>query len=187
MDEVDTSKPLILTLPDILSEEECRQFIDRIESLNPEIAPINTLSGTRVRTETRNNDRVVFDDAPLAQMLFARVQDKVPAEIHGMILKGANERFRCYRYKPGMRFAPHKDGAFYRSEKEYSCYTFMVYLNDNFEGGQTTFVTEPEVKIRPEPGMGLIFQHPIIHEGSLVTRGIKYVARTDLIYLERTS
>ena len=36
--------------------------------------------------------------------------------------------------------------------------------------------------IEPAAGKILMFQHPIIHEGSLVTAGIKYVARTDLMY-----
>ena len=31
-------------------------------------------------------------------------------------------------------------------------------------------------------GWGLIFQHPLLHEGSEVTSGTKYVARTDLMY-----
>ena len=33
-----------------------------------------------------------------------------------------------------------------------------------------------------QTGMGLLFQHPIIHEGAEVTRGTKYVIRTDLMY-----
>ena len=49
---------------------------------------------------------------------------------------GANERFRCYRYKPGQKFAAHYDGAFERDETERSLLTFMVYLNDDFEGGR---------------------------------------------------
>lgn len=182
MIEVDKTKTFILTLPDVLTTEECAAFINRIESLKPGIAPVNTFSGTRIRTATRNNDRVIFDDEQLAKMVFTRIQNQVPGQIHGMTLVGANERFRCYRYKPGMRFAPHTDGAFYRSEGEYSCYTFLIYLNDDFDGGGTTFLTEPAITITPETGMGLIFQHPLIHEGSVVTRGVKYVARTDLIY-----
>jgi len=43
-------------------------------------------------------------------------------------------------------------------------------------------MTQPEVAIQPETGMGLLFQHPIIHEGSIVTSGVKYVARSDLMY-----
>ena len=99
-----------------------------------------------------------------------------------MQVVGANERFRCYRYKRGMRFAMHSDGAFYRSEREQSWYTLMVYLNEEFEGGNTTFFVEPEVSIRPRTGMALLFQHPIVHEGSEVTSGVKYVVRTDLMY-----
>ena len=121
MVEIDKTKPYILTVPDVLTADECELLIARIESLKPEVAPINTLSGTRVRTETRNNDRVIFDDKELAQSLLDCVQDSAPKEIHRMVLVGANERFRCYRYRSGMRFAPHTDAAFYRDEQECSC------------------------------------------------------------------
>lgn len=30
--------------------------------------------------------------------------------------------------------------------------------------------------------LGVVFQHPIIHEGAEVLSGVKYVARTDLMY-----
>jgi hypothetical protein len=62
------------------------------------------------------------------------------------------------------------------------CYTFMVYLNEEFEGGETRFFVEPEVVIKPNTGSALFFQHPIIHEGGEVHSGIKYVLRTDLVY-----
>lgn len=182
MIDLDNTKPYIIRVPGVLTADECLSLIARIESLKPDVAPINTLSGTRVRTETRNNDRVMFEDQELADMLLARVQARAPKEIHGMSLVGANERFRCYRYKPGTRFAPHTDGTFCRDERERSCYSFLVYLNGDFEGGSTTFLTTPEVSIKPETGMGLLFQHPIIHEGSVVTAGVKYVLRTDLMY-----
>jgi predicted 2-oxoglutarate/Fe(II)-dependent dioxygenase YbiX len=183
--EIDHKQPYILKVQGVLTPEECAAFIAKIESLGPEVATINTQHGAAVRTDVRNNDRVMFDDDKLAQTLLNRVRGKVPEEIHGMTLVGLNERFRCYRYKPGMRFAPHKDGAFHRNEHEQSCYSFLVYLNEGFEGGNTTFATEPEISIKPKTGMGLLFQHPIIHEGSIVTTGIKYVARTDLMYRKR--
>ncbi len=46
----------------------------------------------------------------------------------------------------------------------------MVYLNEEFEGGETVFFVEPEKSIKPRAGMGLLFQHPIIHEGAEVTK-----------------
>lgn len=182
MDKIDTSQSFIFTIRDVLSQSESAVLIDRIESLKPEVATINTMAGARVRLDVRNNDRVMFKDFELAETLFNRVQAQVPQQIHGMSLVGANELFRCYRYKPGMRFAPHADGAFVRNQNEQSFYSFLIYLNEGFEGGETTFLTEPAVSIRPETGMALLFQHPIIHEGSLVTAGVKYVARSDLMY-----
>jgi prolyl 4-hydroxylase len=119
--------------------------------------------------------------------LFERVKDRVPREIHSMILAGANERLRCYEYLPGHRFAPHSDGAFFRNEDERSWYTYIIYLNEEFEGGETVFLVEPEVVIKPRTGAGLFFQHPIIHEGALVTSGIKYAVRTDLMYRKQAT
>jgi prolyl 4-hydroxylase len=58
----------------------------------------------------------------------------------------------------------------------------IIYLNEGFEGGETIFFVEPEVVIRPRTGAGLFFQHPIIHEGAMVTSGTKYAVRTDLMY-----
>jgi len=86
-----------------------------------------------------------------------------------------NERVR-------MRFAPHADGSFVRNEQEKSFYSFLVYLNEDFDGGETTFFTEPEVSIKPQIGAGLLFQHPLLHEGSIVNSGTKYVARSDIMY-----
>jgi predicted 2-oxoglutarate/Fe(II)-dependent dioxygenase YbiX len=180
--ELDTAQPYILTVARLLSPSECRELIARIEREGPTTAPITTLQGPRLQLDVRNNERVMFDDERLAAELFNRVKERVPQEILGMRLVGANERFRCYRYQPGMRFAFHEDGAFYRDEYERSCYSFLVYLNEDFEGGNTTFFVEPEVSIRPEAGMALLFQHPIVHEGCEVTSGVKYVVRTDLMY-----
>jgi prolyl 4-hydroxylase len=128
----------------------------------------------------------MLDDTEAARGLFERVKDHAPQEIRGMVLSGINERLRCYEYQPGQRFAPHSDGAFVRQAGEQSLYTFMVYLNEDFEGGATAFLVQPEKSIKPQTGMGLLFQHPIIHEGAEVAKGVKYVVRTDLMYSARS-
>jgi hypothetical protein len=55
----------------------------------------------------------------------------------------------------------------------------MVYLNDNFQGRETTF---NDLIIGPKQGVSLIFTHHLEHEGSAVIEGIKYVLRTDIVY-----
>ena len=179
---VDDNKTYIVELSEVLSVAECRSVVGRIESLNPSLATINTATGTKINTSVRNNERVIFDDAELAEKVFADAVEHLPNEFAGRTICGANERFRCYRYKPGMRFAPHSDGSFVRNDSEMSFYTYLVYLNDEFEGGETTFFTKPEVIVKPVAGDAVLFQHPLVHEGSIVTAGVKYVARTDIMY-----
>ena len=180
--QLDLTKPLIFEIPNVLDAAECDEWIERIRAAGTEPAPINTVRGTMVNAQIRNNRRVMFDDPEWATDLFERVRDAVPQEIHGMVLVGINERLRCYEYLPGQRFAPHSDGAFYRDDFERSWYTCIIYLNEGFEGGETIFFVDPEVVIRPRTGAGLFFQHPIIHEGAVVKSGAKYAMRTDLMY-----
>lgn len=92
---------------------------------------------------------------------------------------GLNERFRFYRYDPGQQFATHMDGSFVRQNGERSLLTFMVYLNDAFEGGETVII---ETTVKPQKGMALIFQHALVHEGAVVISGRKYVLRSDVMY-----
>ena len=180
--ELDLEKPFIFELPEILSPDECELWIARIRKLGTDLATINTRTGTQVESLIRNNRRVIIDDRDSASDLFERVKEVVPLEIHGCKLIGVNERLRCYEYEQGQRFAPHLDAAFIRNDKEQSFYTFMVYLNEGFEGGETVFFVEPEVVIRPMTGMALFFQHPIIHESCEIKSGVKYALRTDLMY-----
>lgn len=177
----DPTHPLVWTVPGVLAADECAALIARIEIAGPEPAPVTTSRGPVMRPEIRNNHRVILDDAPLATGLFERVRGRVPATLHGMRVVGANERLRCYRYDPGQRFAPHFDGAFARSRDEYSLLTFMVYLNDDFEGGETDFPELGETVV-PRAGDALLFQHRVLHEGCAVTRGRKYVVRSDILY-----
>lgn len=178
---LDLAAPMIWTVPDVLDRSECRVLIARIEAAGCAPAPITTGAGFVMRPDIRNNERVVIDDRALAADLFERVVREVPGVMAGCDVVSANERFRCYRYNPGQRFAPHYDGAFVRDADEMSRLTFMVYLNDDFEGGATTFL-DPKKVITPRAGSALLFQHRLLHEGSEVTAGVKYVLRSDIMY-----
>jgi predicted 2-oxoglutarate/Fe(II)-dependent dioxygenase YbiX len=178
---LDLTAPLVWTIPEVLSREECAELIARIESNNPSSAPISTSTGFVMRPDIRNNDRTIFDDPELAAELFDRVRREVPPTLFGRVPCGANERFRCYRYDVGHKFSLHGDGAFVRSPTEGSLLTFMVYLNEGFEGGETDF-PDLETRIVPKTGMALLFQHPLLHEGCEVLSGTKYVLRSDVMY-----
>ena len=53
-----------------------------------------------------------------------------------------NETFRICKYTKGGYFFPHFDGGFDRGVYNRSIQTFMLYLNDGFEGGNTNFFRE---------------------------------------------
>ncbi|PTL85759.1 2OG-Fe(II) oxygenase [Vitiosangium sp. GDMCC 1.1324] len=178
---VQSKLPFIQTLSSVLSDAECAAMIQRIESLRPAPAPITTPRGFVMRPDIRNNDRVMFDDVALAADLFARVRHGLPPAPGPWRAVGTNERFRCYRYQPGQFFAPHRDGAFIRSPEEQSLLTLLIYLNGDCEGGETRFPFQ-EREVIPAPGMGLLFEHTLLHEGAEVRAGTKYVLRTDVMY-----
>ena len=182
-DSLDFGAPLVWTVDDLLSPEECAALIERVEALGPAAAPITTAAGFVMRPDIRNNERVIFDDAELARELFARIEGVIPPRLCGMRPVGANERFRCYRYQPGQRFARHFDGHFARDAHERSLFTFMVYLNEGYEGGTTNFYSfSKDIVATPQRGRALLFQHHLLHEGAEVTRGVKYVLRSDVMY-----
>lgn len=178
---LDPTKPLLWTIDDFCTPDECAALVDRIEAAKPEVAPITTARGFVMAPKIRNNERVVFDDADLATRLFERARAGLPESMLGRRPVGANERFRAYRYRPGQRFKAHYDGAFVRNAEEQSLVTFMVYLNEGFEGGETAFLDLERV-VTPRTGTALFFQHHLLHEGREVDTGTKYVLRTDVMF-----
>jgi len=169
----------VFTVAGVLSSDECTELVALAECHGFEIATVNTSHGAEVDRDFRNNDRVILDDQALANQLWARISSVVPALLAGRQARGVNERFRFYRYLPGQKFSWHTDGFFERENGERSLLTFMVYLNEGYEGGATEFVS---ARVVGETGMGLFFEHQLSHQGAEVAKGIKYVLRSDVMY-----
>lgn len=178
MNRVDVGRS-VFTLEKFLSKDRCAELIARAEQRGFSIATINTRHGVEVDRDVRNNDRVIVDDLALAADLWGRLRDFVPAALGGRQARGVNERFRYYRYTPGQKFSWHSDGAFVRDNGETSLLTFMIYLNDEYEGGATEFSF---AAVHGNLGMALLFEHQLSHQGAEVTRGRKYVLRSDVMY-----
>ena len=80
------------------------------------------------------------------------------------------------------------------SRRQMSRLTFLIYLNDDFEGGHTTFLLPAKDKegtlnafpVNPVRGGILVFPHGTcaapLHEGSPVLKRCKYVVRTEVEY-----
>ena len=110
---------------------------------------------------------------------------------------------------PGAEYRAHIDGAWPPSgitkedkyvydnspaeKKQSSLFTFLIYLNQDFEGGETTYFLPAAREgvlnaypVRPIMGGAAIFPHgeinATLHEGTGVRSGAKYVIRTEIEY-----
>lgn len=172
----------IWTLPGFISQQECQDLILLSEMRGFDEATVSMKSGPVMIKGLRNNYRLEYSDTRLAARLWDGLKAHLPAVLDGWEALGLNERFRFYRYEDNQRFKRHIDGRFRRSDMEESRITFMIYLNDDFKGGETAF---DEVVVKPETGTALCFIHEQKHEGRPVTEGIKYVLRTDVMYKKK--
>jgi predicted 2-oxoglutarate/Fe(II)-dependent dioxygenase YbiX len=180
----------IFTVSAIFSRDECLDLIARAESLGFEAASVRTSHGPQMMTQIRNNDRVVFQDAELANEMWERIRPFLPV-LNDQIACGVDSQLRIYRYFPGQQFKRHKDGAVTNESGQTSKLSYLVYLNDDCDGGSTTFKEYHEVNgtrekiesvVMPTTGTALLFRHERWHEGTPVASGAKYVLRTDVFY-----
>lgn len=177
-----------VTVDNVFTAEECQALIDLSEaSGNYKRALVNTGFGQQTyMKDVRNNDRWIHDNVIMAADFFSKVSSFIPATFDNMPVSCLNERLRFLRYDPKQYFKPHHDGEYTRDDNsETSRVTVQIYLNDNkLIGGETTFIgMRKNTAVYPKTGRVLLFQHDILHEGSPVISGRKYVIRTDVMYL----
>ncbi|CAF0988158.1 unnamed protein product [Rotaria sordida] len=179
---------LAFILLNVFTPEECQQWIKMTEERGYSPALINLGEQQVLMTDIRNNDRCMIDDVAMAQMIFERIKLYLPNVFEDHQLVGLNERLRFLRYDPGQKFEKHLDGTYYRNDGslERSYITIQLYLNEGFQGGETTFVhfwdSTKNVSSIPRTGMVLVFQHDLLHEGAPLRKGRKYTVRTDVMY-----
>jgi prolyl 4-hydroxylase len=86
------------------------------------------------------------------------------------------------RYRPGGEYKPHFDAI--PGFANQRTMTFLVWLNEDYEGGETHFPT-PGLKLKGRAGDGLLFRNTGLdgrrdpaagHSGLPVTRGEKMIA-----------
>lgn len=187
------------SLPAPTGIDSCEWLVDDsiLQVLSDRVRPyiqdlMSTKKGVTNTTTNTGDDAVDDDDAP-PRITFHSI----------------NPRWRFFRYGPGCVYRPHIDGSWPASRidanGDYECYstdedgtatiksfhTFLIYLNDNFEGGPTRFYIPSShglvaQGVMPRCGSVLVFSQgntaSLLHEGSAVTSGYKYVIRTDVLY-----
>lgn len=196
--------PGAFVILDLLSQAECGQIRAAAERMG--FTPDHPRS--RPAPSGIGACEWVVDDA-LLMPLYNRAKPHLPPQVGGGELVGVNARWRIFRYSDveGAVYRPHIDGSWpgsgldhngvYRHDNfgdRRSRLTFLIYLNGDAEGGSTTFYMPrgtgsglEAIAVRPVEGAVLCFPQgnsaSLLHEGSAVHRGVKVVARTDVLYL----
>lgn len=168
------------SVDNILSESECNELIQRSTVL--EKSSFATI---------RNNSRGKFVDKELSTKIFDKLKDLVPQQFDDWKLSRARSSMFLINYLPGGFFKPHYDGGHrcYMKDhvNEVSEFTFVIYLNESFDGGCTCFYDLPdhkgELKIKPQVGRAVVFpQRETKHRGEEVENGEKWILQGMLMY-----
>mmetsp|Transcript_32492 Transcript_32492/g.55359 ORF Transcript_32492/g.55359 Transcript_32492/m.55359 type:complete len:275 (+) Transcript_32492:135-959(+) len=193
-------------LRNFLSHEECENIIEQAERIG--------LEDCGYSRRIRKTDRVAAHSLELAQMMMERVKpfvgpfdlkttkgpDWYPEGIpHSMppykwYPTEINPTFRICRYERGCFFFPHHDGGYCKDDSHQSIQTFMIYLNDDFDGGTTRFYNQLQHHYKkpdpnnliysyiPRKGDALVFNSQITHDGEILSSGQKYILRSEIMY-----
>lgn len=171
----------LFVIENFLSDSECNDLINQSEKIGYEEAMVQTGENSQsLLKSVRNNDRILYKNTHLADKFFKLSEHFLIQKFEEYQIAGLNEMFRFYRYSPKQRFKMHRDGSFKRNENEKSLFTFLIYLNDDFEGGETEF--KDIITVKPKKGTLIIFNHSYKHEGKVIIKGVKYALRSDVMY-----
>ncbi|KAH1191091.1 hypothetical protein GmHk_20G058469 [Glycine max] len=165
--------------------------------------------GSRGGEAYRDNDRISVDDPVLADTIWESGLSKLFSDIkiRGKVAVGLNPNVRFYRYKVGQRFGRHFDASVDLGDGKRTYYTLLVYLSggpgelkskpkndssnpsvssvDPLVGGETVFYGRRNKTVAPTEGTALLHLHGdkcFLHEARNVTKGVKYVFRSDAVF-----
>lgn len=207
-----TSVPGAFQLHNVLSKAECQALIETSEALGyTEDAAVSLPRAIR-----HNHNLTWVADDSTTDLIWQRCAHLFTDEQQHFMGKkplGINGRFRFYRYQQGDFFSIHTDGSWPDSriidgevianarEDRWSMYTFLILLNDEYEGGHTQFLVNREnpelpargratantVNVRTPAGSVLCFPHgthPLhcLHGSENIISGSKYIIRTDVLF-----
>jgi len=159
---------MIKLIDSFLTDSECQEYIKLIDekSLQTDLPSFNNLL---------DNFNAKYIDSELCSKFYNRFiqlnKDKIAS------LSGCNNIITMAKYNKGQSFGLHTDTGLYydKTNRIKSNYTVLIYLNDDFKGGNTVFyINNESITIKPKKGTLLIFDISLFHQGCEVEDGTKY-------------
>jgi predicted 2-oxoglutarate/Fe(II)-dependent dioxygenase YbiX len=176
--ELNEYREQVTVIPDLLSRSECAELIELCEEACFRRSRVAQRAGEIhkdvVQASVRSSSSVVLEDR--TNPLLARLYSECAAR-EGVRPRDI-EHIQCVRYKKGQRFKAHFDGGVNLPRLT----TYLLYLNDDFTGGETYFPLL-DLAVTPVAGSALRFPScdaegrmlwPSEHGGLPVGKGVKY-------------
>lgn len=168
----------ILALP-LYDARECRSIIEHARGVDTWAdAKVSASVEGGFNPATRPEARRASVLAPARESEIGRAFDeKMESVIKPLVKKvwgvSINQHSETHfvRYSPGNYYRPHSDTGVHRTDRYF---TVIAYLNDDFEGGKTSF-PELNYSVAPRCGKAVIFPATYMHCAEPVTCGEKYV------------
>lgn len=173
--------PEVRLFPGLFTPEECAFLIvTAAPNLRPSVV-IDSRDGRAIPNPVRTSSGASFpfvDENPAIHALNRRLAAASGTEVR------AGEPLQVLRYAPGEQYREHSDALPNVAPTQQRVLTFLVYLDEDYEGGETNFPI-PALKVRGRAGDGLLFRNAsndglpnprALHAGLPVTRGVKHLA-----------
>ena len=176
---VSEASPRVVRFPGLFSVDECQYLSDAAEPLFEPAPTVEEYTGRLIRNPIRTSDTAVFPWVGENPAIHA-LNRRIAAASRTDVMQG--EPLQVLRYRPGQEYKPHTDAV--PGLENQRIMTMLVYLNEDFEGGETEF-SEAHLTIRPKRGEGLLFMNvdasgepdpSSLHAGLAVESGQKFLA-----------
>lgn len=177
--EVLSEAPHILRYPRLLTPDECGHIATTAADLLEPARVIDPRTGRWIPHPIRTSDGGAI--GPVREDLVVRAINLRIASASGTRVD-QGEPLTVLRYRPGQQYRPHLDTIDGASNQRIK--TALVYLNQGFAGGETSFPLLP-LTIRPAGGDVIVYTNVLPtgapdpqtrHAGLPVTDGVKWMA-----------
>lgn len=173
-----STSPHVALFRGFLTEAECRYLIDTATPLLRPSVVVDPRTGQLILDPVRTSAAAAFPFVLESPAIHA-INRRIAAASGTAVAQG--EPLQVLRYRPGEEYKPHSDAL--PGTANQRILTFLIYLNDDYDGGETVFVSS-RLKVRGRAGDGILFRNVDMggkpdmaarHAGLPVARGEKFL------------
>ena len=171
----------VLTVPNVLSREDCRALIARWHEMGHEPGYVTSLvKGEQVLRvyedlKKRRDHRLADPEVrkPLMAMIARRISPELTKAYFFGRFKFDRVLIACYDAERGDYFRRHRDNSTPTTESRR--FALTINLNsDEYEGGELIFPEYGDYRYKPPTGAAVLFSCSLLHEALPVTRGQRF-------------